>query len=69
MTAEVNVAALRGIGVKDITEFTSVPDDDVARLMYYLHCVLYCIDAIDTNATTRRITDYRYCIHTSIYKL
>lgn len=60
MSSETNVMAIRGFDVEDISKDTNVANDDVARLMYYLYCVLITIDEIESNATTRRLSDYRY---------
>ena len=43
---------LRPTGVQ-----TTVPDDDVARLMYYLHCVFTAIEYEDQDV--RRYRDYQ----------
>lgn len=35
--------------VRDTTQVGNVPNNDVARLMYYLNCVCYCIDYNDND--------------------
>jgi hypothetical protein len=45
------------IGVKRIGRVTTVPDNDVARLMYYLTCVCCAIDC-DQDGDIRRFTNY-----------
>lgn len=75
MSSGTNVMAIRGFDVEDISKDTNVANDDVARLMYYLYCVLTTIDEIESNATTRRLSDYRYemsfvlCLSKKLYIL
>jgi hypothetical protein len=45
------------IGVREYGTTVSVPDNDVARCMYYLNCVCAVIDYNDANI--RRYTNYR----------
>ena len=57
---QVNVMAMRGVEFQDISCDVTVPNDPVARLMYYVYCVLATVDEINSNATTRRLSDYKY---------
>lgn len=43
-------------GVKDTTVRTVVPNDDIARLMYYLHCIDACLNISSLNSA---LTDYK----------
>jgi hypothetical protein len=45
------------IGVKRIGQPTTVADNDIAKLMYYLNCVCYTIDCND-QPEIRRFTNY-----------
>jgi hypothetical protein len=45
------------IGVKRTTVGVTVPDNDTARLMYYLQCVCQAIDC-NNDPEIRRFTDY-----------
>ncbi|CAF4968680.1 unnamed protein product [Rotaria sp. Silwood1] len=44
-------------GIKDIGQSVTVPDNDVAKLMYYLNCVCFSIDCND-DPNIRRLTNY-----------
>ncbi|CAF3657437.1 unnamed protein product [Rotaria sp. Silwood1] len=44
-------------GIKNIGQSTTVPDNDVAKLMYYLNCVCFSIDCND-DPNIRRLTNY-----------
>ena len=46
------------IGIKKIGSTTTVPDNPIARLMYYFDCVCSCTDA-DDDASIRRLRNYR----------
>ena len=37
----------KNIRIKDSDKFTTIPDNTIAKLMYYLHCVSSVIDIID----------------------
>ena len=41
---------------RDTTTEANVPNNDIAKLMYYLNCVCYCIDYNDNDI--RRFTNY-----------
>jgi hypothetical protein len=45
------------VGIKNISVKTNVANNDVARLMYYLHCVCTAIE-IEQDAEVRRFTSY-----------
>lgn len=45
------------IGIKKTGESTTVPDNDIARLMYYLKCVCTTIDC-NNEPEIRRFTNY-----------
>ncbi|CAF1508059.1 unnamed protein product [Rotaria magnacalcarata] len=45
------------IGVKDIGRSVSIPENDVAKLMYYLNCVCFSVDCND-DPDIRRLTNY-----------
>ena len=45
------------VGIKDITQRTSVPGNPKAKLMYYLHCVAVVIQLDDPGL--RRLRDYQ----------
>ena len=51
------VAGRNEYGIKRIGRLTAVPDNDVARLMYYLCCVCTAIEC-DQNEDIRRFTNY-----------
>ena len=42
------------IGVKDVGHSVTVPDNDVARLMYYLNCACHAIDYKDNDINRYR---------------
>ncbi|CAF2952854.1 unnamed protein product [Rotaria sp. Silwood2] len=44
-------------GIKDIGRSVTVPNNDVAKLMYYLNCVCFSIDCND-DPDIRRLTNY-----------
>jgi len=55
------MAAIMGrteIKVKDTTVSANVPNNDIAKLMYYIHCVCCCIEP-DDNSTISRLRDYQ----------
>lgn len=45
------------INIKKTGSRTTVPDNPIAKLMYYFHCVSSCVEA-DHDYTTRRLRDY-----------
>ncbi len=45
------------IGIKKIGTTATVPNSPVAKLMYYFHCVCYCVEA-EEDYETRRLRDY-----------
>ena len=57
---QVNVMEMQRFEFQDQSTSTDVPDDPVARLMYYLYCVLATVNETDSNANARRFTDYQY---------
>lgn len=44
--------------IKGLTVSTTIPDNDVAKLMYYLSCVCTTIICDDDDENTRRLTNY-----------
>jgi hypothetical protein len=48
-------------GIKDVSQTINVPNNDVARLMYYLNSVCYTIEYNDNN-----ISRYRNCSNWSL---
>ena len=46
------------IHVKKIGSSTTIPDNPIAKLMYYFDCVCSCIEA-DDDYTTRRLRNYK----------
>ena len=46
------------VQVKETGQRTSVPDNPIARLMYYFDCICACIEPDDSSAVTR-LRDYR----------
>ena len=55
------MAAIMGraeIKVKETGQRTTVPNNDIARLMYYFHCVCCCIEP-DDSSTISRLRDYK----------
>ncbi|CAF1048986.1 unnamed protein product [Rotaria magnacalcarata] len=42
--------------IRDTTSRADVPNSDIAKIMYYLNCVCYCIDYNDNDI--RRYTNY-----------
>ncbi len=53
------------VGIKRTTTPTTVPNNDTARLMYYLSCVCNAIES-DQNEDIRRFTDYHNWARLSI---
>lgn len=51
------VAARTEINVKRTTAATTVPDDPIAKLMYYLNCVFSCVD-IGNDPSLNRLRNY-----------
>ena len=54
------MAAMMGrvqISVKPTSSPTTVPDDPIAKLMYYFHCVAYCVELEDSDFD--RLRDYK----------
>ena len=45
------------ISVRDTSVRATVPNDPIARLMYYFHCVCSCVEP-DSSDTIRRLRDY-----------
>ena len=52
------------INVKRTGSTTTVPDNPIAKLMYYFDCVCSCVEA-DDDDTTRRLRNYRSYISLS----
>ena len=46
------------ISVKAVGSSTTIPNNDIAKLMYYFHCVCCCVEP-DADATIRRLRDYK----------
>ena len=46
------------ISVKDTTVSTTIPNDPIAKLMYYFNCVCTCVEP-DSSDTIRRLRDYQ----------
>ena len=46
------------IHLKKTGSATTVPDNPIAKLMYYFNCICHCVEADDDN-TTRRLGDYK----------
>jgi hypothetical protein len=42
--------------IRDTTSVADVPNSDIAKIMYYLNCVCYCIDYNDNDI--RRFRNY-----------
>ena len=45
------------ISMKRTSVKTTVPNDPIAKLMYYFNCVCYCVEA-DSSDTVKRLKDY-----------
>ena len=45
------------VQVKDTTRSTTIPDNPIAKLMYYFNCVCTCVEP-DDSETVRRFRDY-----------
>ena len=46
------------IQVKNTSSAATVPNDPIAKLMYYLNCISTCVEAND-DSTIRRLRDYK----------
>jgi len=46
------------IGIRKTGQTTTVPGNPKAKLMYYLNCVLSCVDD-DNDSDIRRLRDYQ----------
>lgn len=57
LTKRMALAWRNQIDLRPTSVQTTVPDDDVARLMYYLHCVFLVIEYEDQDVS--RYRDYR----------
>ncbi|CAF2662771.1 unnamed protein product [Rotaria sp. Silwood2] len=55
-TAEMAYLQRQQTQIRDTTVRANVPNNDIAKLMYYLNCVCYCIDYNDNDI--RRFTNY-----------
>jgi hypothetical protein len=55
LTLQMDAAEIE-FGVKDTTVSTVIPNDDIARLMYYLHCIDGCLKIAGLDYG---LTDYR----------
>lgn len=53
------------IGVTRTTRSTSIPNNDIAKIMYYLHCVCKVL-SYDQDEDIRHYTDYANCTRLSI---
>lgn len=61
-TAITGMHELRQIKGEEVGTTVQVPNHPVARLMYYLNCVLTTVDYNGSDFKIRRISDYKYDI-------
>ena len=46
------------VNVKDTTVSATIPNDPIAKLMYYFNSVCYCVELDSSDTTIRRLRDY-----------
>lgn len=49
---------------EEVCPVAAVPNDPIAKLMYYFHCICACVEVGD-DYTIRRLRDYEHYVHLS----